>query len=92
MHPAYISKPAREILEEAARGLDEKWDFPNCVGIIDVKHVTLTCTKKSGSQYFFYMQSFSFVLMTIVGPDYKFVCAHIGGFGNNSEGRNLNIQ
>jgi hypothetical protein len=50
----------------------------------------MKCPKNGGSQYFSYLQKFSLVLMTTVEPVYKFTCAHIGGYGENSEANNLN--
>ena len=61
LHSTYMPASTREIWEE--------WDFPNCVGSIDGKHVTLTCLQNSGSQRVSYLQNFSLVLMAIVGPD-----------------------
>jgi len=80
-----MSEPTRERREKAARVLYEQGDFPNCVGSIDERHVTLKCPKNSGSQYFSYLQTFSLEFMTTVGPDYKFICAHIGGHCENCE-------
>ncbi|XP_017482455.1 PREDICTED: uncharacterized protein LOC108371411 isoform X2 [Rhagoletis zephyria] len=53
---------------------------------IDGKHVTIKCPKKTGSNYWCYLHKFSVVLMAIVGPDYKFLCVDVGGFGRNSDG------
>jgi hypothetical protein len=77
LQPTYIPEPTREMWEEAARGFYEQRDFPNYIGTTDGKHVTLKCPKNSGSQYFLYMQKRSLVLMAIVGPVYKFMCADI---------------
>jgi hypothetical protein len=77
LQPIYIAEPTREIWEEAARGFYKQWDFPNCIGGSDGKHMTLKCPQNSGSQYFSYLQKCSLVLMAIVGPVYKFTCADI---------------
>ncbi|XP_036344933.1 protein ALP1-like [Rhagoletis pomonella] len=75
-----------EIWEKSAQGFQDLWQFPNCVGSIDGKHVTIKCPKKTGSNYWCYLHKFSVVLMAIVGPDYKFLCVDVGGFGRNSDG------
>ncbi|CAH1987547.1 unnamed protein product [Acanthoscelides obtectus] len=50
------------------------------------KHVTIKRPNNSGSNYWCYLHKYSIVLMAIVGPDYKFICVDIGGFGKNSDG------
>ncbi|CAK9289785.1 unnamed protein product, partial [Gordionus sp. m RMFG-2023] len=30
--------PTLEMFEEVAKGFDERWNFPNCIGAIDGKH------------------------------------------------------
>lgn len=82
----YLPEPTTEIWEKSAEGFNNVWQFPNCIGSIDGKHVTIKCPNKTGSTYFCYLKKFSIVLMAIVGPDYKFLCVDIGGFGKNSDG------
>lgn len=78
--------PTSDIWRSAAVGFLEKWQFPNCVGSVDGKHVTVKCPSNSGSTYFCYKNKFSMVLLSIVGPDYKFICVDVGGYGKNSDG------
>ncbi|XP_063925016.1 uncharacterized protein LOC135138913 isoform X2 [Zophobas morio] len=80
-----MPEPNEETWKKAAEGFETRWQFPNCIGSIDGKHVTIKCPQKSGSNYFCYLKKFSIVLMAIVGPDYKFLCVDIGGFGKNSD-------
>ena len=50
-----------------AREFEEKWQFPNCVGTIDGKHVPLINSFNSGSTYVNYKRFFSIVLLALVG-------------------------
>ncbi|KAJ8935813.1 hypothetical protein NQ318_023367 [Aromia moschata] len=86
MENIYLPEPTRAIWEKSAKGFEDIWRFPNCIGSIDGKHVTIKCANKTGSQHFCYLHKFSIVLMAIVGPDYRFICVDIGGYGKNSDG------
>nr|XP_022902634.1 protein ALP1-like [Onthophagus taurus]XP_022911228.1 protein ALP1-like [Onthophagus taurus] len=86
MEGIYLPEPTTEIWEQSAKGFREKWQFPNCIGAIDGRHVTIKCPNRTGSNYFCYLNKFSIVLMAIVDPYYKFICVDIGGFGKNSDG------
>jgi len=86
MGPMFMPEPTKNIWEESARGFYEKWQFPNCIGSIDGKHVTIKSPNNSGSRNFCYLKKFSIVLMAIVDPDYKFICVDVGGYGRNSDG------
>lgn len=85
LQPLYMPEPSDEIWEQAVLGYSEKWNFPNCIGSIDGKHVTIKCPRGTGSNYYCYLNKFSIVLMAIAGPDYTFTCIDVGGYGKNSD-------
>ncbi|XP_058811060.1 uncharacterized protein LOC131675953 [Topomyia yanbarensis] len=86
MQETYMPEPTSQIWKQSAKGFEENWHFPNCIGSIDGKHVSIKCPNKTGSKHFCYLHKFSVVLMAIVGPDYRFICVDIGGYGKNSDG------
>ena len=83
-----------------AKEFEEKWQFPNCVGAIDGKHVPLINPFNSGSTYFNYKSFFSIVLFVLVNVDYKFLYVNVGcqdrindgGVFKNSELYHLSVN
>ena len=69
-----------------AMEFEEKWQFPNCVGAIDGKHVPLINPFNSGPTYFNYKTFFSIVLLLLVDADYKFLYVNVGCQGRISDG------
>jgi hypothetical protein len=86
LQPVYLPQPTQDIWEENITGFYEKWQFPNCFGSIDGKHVQIKRPPKSGSIYFNYLQTYSIVLLAIADHDCKFTCIDVGGYGKNSDG------
>ena len=72
--------------EIIAQGFSSKWQFHNCLGALDGKHVAIQCPKKTGSLYYNYKGFFSLVLMALVDADYNFVYVDIGTPGASSDG------
>jgi len=78
--------PTVDNLKNIADEFYEKWNFPNCVGSIDGKHIRLRCPKNSGSMFYNYKQYFSIVLMAVVDTKYRFIMINVGGYGKDSDG------
>jgi hypothetical protein len=72
--------------KKVADGFFTKWQFPNCIGAIDGKHVILRKPYNTGSTFFNYKHSFSIVLLGLVDYDYKFIYVNIGTQGRISDG------
>ncbi|XP_026462861.1 protein ANTAGONIST OF LIKE HETEROCHROMATIN PROTEIN 1-like [Ctenocephalides felis] len=83
----YIKMPetAEEWLEIAS-GYERRWNFPNCIGAIDGKHIRIDCPINSGSDYYNYKGFFSIVLFAVVDANYNFIFADIGCQGRISDG------
>lgn len=73
-----------------AKEFDSLWQFYNCVGAIDGKHIQIIKPANSGSYYHNYKGTFSVVLMAIVNANYEFIMVHCGTNGRVSDGGVLN--
>lgn len=65
---------------------EEKWNFPNCLGAVDGKHVRITPPKRSGAFFRNYKGYDSMVLLAIVDSKYNFLMADFGTNGRISDG------
>ena len=52
LHKGYIRCPTnQEEWGNVAKGFEELWDFPNCVGALDGKHIVMQAPAGSGSSF-----------------------------------------
>jgi hypothetical protein len=65
---------------------EEKWQFLNCLGAVDGKHIKIVPPKGCGSFYWNYKGSNSLVLMAVVNANYEFLYCDIGTNGCISDG------
>ena len=85
--PDYFRYPTKpEEWLEVADGFMQRWQFPNCLGALDGKHVNIRPPKNSGSLFYNYKHTFSIVLMALVDSNYCFLYANVGTNGRVSDG------
>ncbi|KAL1487087.1 hypothetical protein MTO96_046681, partial [Rhipicephalus appendiculatus] len=82
----FMKVPSQSDWVEVAQGFGYQWQFPNCLGAVDGKHVAITAPANSGSLYFNYKHTFSIVLMAVVDSNCHYVLIDVGAEGRQSDG------
>ena len=83
----YLKIPEnKEEWKKIADDFEKRWNFPNCLGSIDGKHIVIQAPRGSGSLFYNYKKSFSIVLMAVCNANYKFTMVDIGEAGRQSDG------
>ena len=88
MSQDYLSTPnTEEEWLKIAEIFCQRWQFPNCLGALDGKHVRLCAPPKSGSYYYNYKGFFSLIMLAIVDANYEFLYIDVGAEGRAGDAR-----
>lgn len=86
MSPTLMPPPTEEMWKKVEEGYRNTWNFPNCIGALDGKHVNIRCPINSGSDFYNYKGTYSVILLALVDANYKFIAIDVGSYGRNSDG------
>jgi hypothetical protein len=86
LQPPFMPSPNEAKWKRIAERYLDLWNFPNCIGSTDGKHVRIKCFPKSGSLYFNYKDYILVVLVACANSNAVFKTVHVGDFGKNSDG------
>nr|XP_037285860.1 protein ALP1-like [Rhipicephalus microplus] len=86
LQPLYMKFPQTTgEWKRIAADMEEFWNFPNCLGSIDGKHVIIECPRNTGSRNLNYKKTFSVVFLAVCDAHYRFTYVDMGHFGGEGD-------
>ncbi|KAJ8910546.1 hypothetical protein NQ315_011059 [Exocentrus adspersus] len=83
----YMKLPkSKEEWTKVASQFENRWQFINCGGALDGKHIRIVPPPKSGALYYNYKNFYSVILMALVNSNYEFMYVDVGKQGRMSDG------
>ena len=67
--PIYMPVPLEDEWKSIADEFYERWNFSNCIGAIDGKHVMIQCPFNAGSLFYNYKSYFLILLIAVASAD-----------------------
>lgn len=83
LQPIVLKFPSKEDWKFISNEFMTKWQFPNCLGAIDGRHMKVQAFPNSGSAFYNYKQFFSMILLATCDATYKFTWIDIGQYSEN---------
>ena len=86
LQPKVLPTPIAKSWKEIVKDFYHFWQFPNCIGALDGKHMVIQAPALSGSLYYNYKNTHSIVMLAVAHAQYKFVYVDVGAYGRQSDG------
>jgi len=80
-----MPEPTEDDFKKISQGFWDRWQFPNCLGSIDGKHIRIKKPSNSGSMYYCNKSFFSIGLLAVTDANYKFVMVSVGSYGKEND-------
>ena len=78
--------PTKETWLKISKEFWNVWNFPNCIGAVDDKHVVITVPANTDYTILITKKTFYIVLMGTVDANYNFICVDVGACVKNTDG------
>ena len=85
LQPDVMPKSKKEDWQRIELGFRHCWNFPNCLGAVDGKHISVNKPPESGTLFHNYKGFFSIVLLALVDANYKFIAVDVDEYGANTD-------
>jgi len=86
LSPTELPQLTEEEWKKKGQEFYSLWQFPNCTGAADGKHIEIQALHNSGSLFFNHKKTFSVILLDLVNANYKITIIDIGGYSKSSDG------
>ncbi|KYN12356.1 hypothetical protein ALC57_15470 [Trachymyrmex cornetzi] len=86
LSPIVLKSKNRFDWEQISNEFMIKWQFPNCIGATDGRHMRIQAPPNIGSSFYNYKQFFSIILLATCDANYKFTWIDVGQYGYMSDG------
>ena len=82
----YLKVPqTAEEWQKIGSDFETEWNFPNCLGALDGKHICMECPRNGGSAYYNYKNFHTIVLLAVCDAKYCFTLVDVGSYGREND-------
>ncbi|XP_014282671.1 uncharacterized protein [Halyomorpha halys] len=81
-----LPRPTENVWKSIANDFYEMWNFPNCLGALDGKLITIQSLSNSVSSISNKKKTYSVALFGLVDAHHNFIAVDVGAYGQKSDG------